>query len=211
MPNYGNAFFSPSTTAYDAGNMPVWLEVKERKTAGGTIDLSGYPKGTVIPLGVPVSLKSMGGTAKLLDTFTVQEAVTAESTSLKIKPVAGAVIPAAGLILGAADSDGKGTAVALTGTPTVEDGVYTFTITAGSFGTLAEGDVLYIFSEAGSGKSALLPDGLTWRQIFVDSDNPTLGTVAVVTKGQILGDRIAEVPDLYKKALPGITFEYESE
>lgn len=210
MSNLGNAFFHRDGKQFPASVTPVWLEVKERKTAGGTVDIEGLPKGTLIPLGIPTSLKVMGGDAKFLETFAVQEAVAADGTSLKIKPVNGAVIPAAGLILGKIDAAGNAAkAVALTGTPTVADGVYTFTIEANALGVLAVGDLLCIISEAGANKKALAPDGLSWRQIYIDSDNAYKGTVAVVTKGQILADRIAALPDFYKASMPGITLEYE--
>lgn len=187
----------------------MWLAVKERKVAGGTVDLTGVAAGTLIPCGIPVSLKTMGGEAKFLETYEVDAAVAAAGTSLKIKPLNG-VVPTAGMILGAVDSTGKAAkAAALSGTPSVSNGVYTFTITAGAFGTLAKGDKLYVISEAGDDKMAVLPDGLSWRQIYVDADGGK-GTVAVVTKGQVLGDRISAVPDFYKAAMPGITFEYET-
>jgi len=209
MSNFGN-FYGSDSKQYDAATMPVWLEVKERKVAGGTVDLTGVAKGTLIPLGIPVSLKTMGGEAKFLEIFGVEAAVSASATTLKIKPLNGAVVPKAGLILGKCDSTGKAAlAAALSGTPSVADGVYTFTITANALGTLAKGDKLYIVSEAGENKAAVLPDGLSWRQIYVDAEGGK-GTVAVVTKGQILGDRIAAVPDFYKAAMPGITFENET-
>lgn len=212
MSNLGNAFFHRDGQQYPASVTPVWLEVKERKIAGGTVDIKGLPKGTLIPLGIPTALKVMGGVARFLETFSVQEAVTASSTSLKIKPENGAVIPAKGLILGKIDSAGNAAkAVALAGDPTVANGVYTFTIEANALGVLAVGDLLCIISEAGENKKALVPDGLSWRQIFIDSDNAYAGTVAVVTKGQILADRIAALPDFYKASMPGITLEYEAE
>lgn len=209
MSNYGNYYGVPADKSYESGVVPVWLEVKERKVAGGTVDLTGVAAGTLIPCGIPVSLKTMGGEAKFLETYEVDAAVAASGTSLKIKPVNG-VAPQAGMILGAVDSTGKAAkAAALSGTPTVSNGVYTFTITAGSLGTLAKGDKLYVISEAGDEKMAVLPDGLSWRQIYVEADGGK-GTVAVVTKGQVLGDRINAVPDFYKAAMPGITFEYET-
>lgn len=212
MSNLGNAFFHQDGKQYPASVQPVWLEVKERKTAGGTVDLTGIKKGTLIPLGIPTVLKVMGGSAKFLETFSVEAAVGSSDTALKIKPVNGAVIPAAGLVLGKIDATGNATkAVALAGTPTVEDGVYNFTISANALGELAKGDILCIISEAGSNKKALAPTGLSWRQIYVDSDNAYAGTVAVVTKGQILADRIAALPEYYKACMPGITLEYEVE
>ena len=59
--------------------------------------------------------------------------------------------------------------------------------------------------------TCLKPTGLSWREIYVSNEGAYAGTVAVVTKGQILGDRIPEMLDFYKDALTGITFEYENE
>lgn len=212
MSNYGNAFFSPDSKQYPASVMPVWLEVKERKIAGGTFSLDGVAKGTIFAAGMPVRLDKMGGTVTILPTFQVVGAVSSSATTLVLKPEAG-VVPAEGMIVGKMTSAGVAAKAAALGAPTAltgEDaGKYSFTITANDFGTLADGDVLVIVSAAGANKAATLPNGLSWRQVVVDSDNATYGTIAVVTKGQVLGDRIPAMPDFYKAAMPGITFEYE--
>lgn len=212
MSNYGNAFFSPDSKQYPGSVMPIWLEVKERKIAGGTFDLTGVPKGTIFSIGMPVRLDKMGGTVTILPTFTVVGAVSSSATTLVLKPQAG-VIPAQGMIVGKMSSAGVAAKAITLGAATpgtgTDAGTYSFTITANSLGELADGDVLVIVSEAGSNKAAVLPNGLSWREVVVDSDNATKGTIAVVTKGQILGDRIPAMPDFYKAAMPGITFEYE--
>ena len=212
MSNYGNAFFSPDSKQYPASVMPVWLEVKERKIAGGTFSLDGVAKGTIFAAGMPVRLDKMGGTVTILPTFLVVGAVSSSATTLVLKPEAG-VVPAEGMIVGKMTSAGVAAKAAALGAPTAltgtDAGKYSFTITANDFGTLADGDVLVIVSAAGANKAATLPNGLSWRQVVVDSDNATYGTIAVVTKGQVLGDRIPAMPDLYKAAMPGITFEYE--
>lgn len=212
MSNYGNAFFTPDSKQYPGSVMPVWLEVKERKIAGGTFSLSGVAKGTIYPAGMPVRLDKMGGTVTLLPTFKVVGAVDSAATTLVLKPETN-IIPAQSMVVGKMSAAGTvakaislGAATALTG---ADAGKYQFTITANSLGALADGDILVIASEAGSNKAAVLPNGLSWRQIVVDSDNATYATVAVVTKGQILADRIPAMPDFYKDAMPGITFEYE--
>lgn len=212
--NFGNAFFTPYSKEYDAQSMPVWLHVWSRKLAGGTLDISGYADGTIIPIGIPVKLDSMGGNVTILPVFNVEEAVTAESTTLVLSAGSG-LAPAKGMIVGLAAADGSvakaitlGDATALTGD---DAGKYQFTITAGSLGTLAANDTLVIASAEGDNATAVKPTGLSWRQVVVDSDTPTLATFAVVTKGQILADRIPAVPDYYKAALPGIDFEYENE
>ena len=212
MSNYGNAFFSPESKQYPGSVMPVWLEVKERKIAGGTFSLSGVTKGTIFPIGMPVRLDKMGGTVTILPTFQVVGAVSSSATTLVLKPQAG-VVPASGMIVGKMTSAGVAAKAAALGTPTpltgTDAGKYQFTITANDFGTLADGDILVVVSAAGANKAAVLPNGLSWREVVVDSDNATLGTIAVVTKGQILGDRIPAMPEEYKDAMPGITFEYE--
>ena len=212
MSNYGNAFFSPDSKTYPASVMPIWLEVKERKIAGGTFSLSGVAKGTIFAAGMPVRLDKMGGTVTILPTFVVVGAVSSSATTLVLKPQSG-VAPAEGMIVGKMTSAGVaakavalGAATPLTGT---DAGKYQFTITANDLGTLSDGDVLVIVSAAGANKAAVLPNGLSWRQVVVDSDNATKGTIAVVTKGQVLGDRIPAMPDYYKAAMPGITCEYE--
>ena len=213
MSNYGNAFFSPESKQFPAAVVPVWLEVKERKIAGGTFSLAGVSKGTIFPAGMPVRLDKMGGTVAILPTFIVVGAVSSAATTLVLKAGAG-VAPAKDMILGKMSAAGTVAkahalpAVASVGTGEHE-GEYTFTITANDFGELADGDILVVAKEAGSSVAAALPNGLSWRQVVVDSDNATVGTIAVVTKGQILGDRIPEMPEEYKAAIPGITFEYE--
>lgn len=215
MSNYGNAFFSPESKKYPGSVVPVWLEVKERKTAGGTVDISDFPKGTLIPAGIPVNLPVMGGTATLLDSFLVVGAVGSSDTSLVLKSITGIYKDPSDLIVGKVDANTGVAAKAIklgTGTPSTSEGhegEVTFTITGASLGTLADGDILHIVSAAGSNKDAVKPTGLSWRQIYIDSDNATYGTVAVVTKGQVLADRIPAVDDYIKNALPGITFEYE--
>lgn len=203
--NFGNVFFHPQDTEYPAQVMPLWLEVKERKTAGGTVNLEGLPVGTLIPAGLPVYLPVMGGEAVILDSYEVLEEVTAESTSIKLKGTNNTV-PSAGLILSAVNSSNKATKAAALG-ERKEDG--SFAITANALGALSVGTKLYVATATGSSKDLRLPNGLTWRQIYVSNKGAYAGTVAVVTKGQILGDRIPEMPDYYKDAIPGITFEYE--
>lgn len=200
---HGNVF-GRTSKRYPASVIPVFMEVKERKLGGGTVSIENLPNGTLIPAGVPVRLAKMGGDAIILDGFKVLAAVTAESTAVKLSDGICGTKPAKGMILGKLNGDTAAKAAAL--------GAYTegtgFAITANSLGTLAEGDVLYLCVEAGSSKKAVLPDGLSWRDILKE-EGDTVASVAVVTKGQVLGDRIPKMPDAYKDALKGITFEYE--
>ena len=207
--NLGNVFFKPVVTEYPAERMPVWVEVKERKLVGGTVSLVGLPKGTQIPLALPVYLPVMGGKAIFLDSYEVQEAVTSGSTSIKLKETNNAV-PEEGFILGVLNANGDGiTKAAALGAYNPETG--SFAIEANSLGALSKGDKLYVAKEAGSDVALQKPTGLSWREIYISNDGAYAGTVSVITKGQILGDRIPEMIDFYKDALTGITFEYENE
>ena len=150
MSNYGNAFFSPESKQYPGSVVPVWLEVKERKIAGGTIDISGYNKGDIIPAGIPVNLPKMGGNATLLDAFTVVGAVTSSGTTVVLKSASGVIKDPSGLVVGkvtettgiAAKAVELGDGTAVTGEG--HEGEFSFAITANALGALSDGDTLYI-------------------------------------------------------------------
>lgn len=199
---HGNVF-GYDAYEYGAERMPVWISVDEQKIAGGVIDISHNKRGDLIPLGIPVYLSKMGEVV-VLDSYKVVGAVTTDATSIKLAKGVYGTMPAEGMILGkVSNGTGKGGALGAT-----EDGE-TFAITAGAFGALNDGDMLLVVSAVGASKAAVLPNGLSRREIFVDTNNPQHATVAVVTKGQILADRIPAISEEYKKALVGITFEYE--
>ena len=208
MKRYGNTFNS-STADYAAGKVPIWLHVDEFYPAGCT--LNGQVVGSVIPVGTPVAVSKLGGEAAVLESFQVVGAVTSESTSVVLKSVGGAVQPRKDLIVGKVGSNGSiARAIALPEVSSVGEGEhageYTFTITAGSLGTLSGGDILVIASEAGSSKAPLYPTGLLYEDVLIGNVGAT-GTI--VTKGQVLGDRIAAIPDAYKPYLTNITFVKE--
>ena len=206
---HGNVFGS-ETKSYDAKSMPLWIDVKEQKLGGGTISLAGYSKGDLIPAAVPVYLPKMGGNAVILDSFEVDGAVTAESTAIELKRGEFGVVPVKGMGKVNA-STGVASKAAALGDYTEGTG---FAITANSLGALSDGDTVYIISEAGSSKAAVKPNGLSRRELYIDFEvgaSAPVGTIAVVTKGQILADRMpAALPAWMEDALNGnITFEHE--
>ncbi len=208
MKNYGNSF-NKGTKDYAAGKVPIWLHVDEFYTAGCT--LNDQPVGIEIPIGTPVYVPKVGGEATVLETFEVVGAVTAEGTSVVLKSVSGAIDPAKDIIVGKVGSNGliakalKLPAVTSEGSGE-HAGEFTFTITANSLGALSDGDILVIASEAGSSKAPLYPTGLLYEEVLIGNVGAT-GTV--VTKGQVLADRIAAIPALYKPYLTNITFVNE--
>lgn len=208
MKKYGNSF-NMGSAEYAAGKVPIWLHVDEFYTAGCT--LNSQPVGAEIPVGTPVYVPKVGGEATVLETFEVVGAVTAEGTSVVLKSVSGAVQPAKDLIVGKVNSNGVvAKALKLPEVTSVGSGEhageYTFTITANSLGALSDGDILVMASAAGSNKAPVMPTGLLYEEVLIGNVGAT-GTV--VTKGQVLADRIAAIPEMYKPYLTNITFVNE--
>lgn len=208
MKKYGNTFNS-GASEYAAGKVPIWLHVDEFYTAGCT--LNTYPVGSVIPIGTPVYVPKVGAEAIVLETFEVVGAVAATDTSVVLKSVSGALNPAKDMIVGKNGSNNVAAKAVKLPAPTSvgsgdHEGEYTFAITAASLGTLSDGDILVMVAEAGSSKPAVMPTGLLYEDVLIGNVGAT-GTV--VTKGQVLADRIAEVPAVYKPYLTNITFVNE--
>lgn len=208
MKKYGNTFNS-GASEYAAGKVPIWLHVDEFYTAGCT--LNTYPVGSVIPIGTPVYVPKVGAEAVVLETFEVVGAVAATDTSVVLKSVSGAVQPAKDMIVGKNGSNNVASKAVKLPAPTSvgsgdHEGEYTFAITANALGVLSDGDILVMVAEAGSSKPAVMPTGLLYEDVLIGNVGAT-GTV--VTKGQVLADRIAEVPAVYKPYLTNITFVNE--
>lgn len=184
--------------------IPVWAEVRGVKHGGGSIDLSGFPVGGVIPAGTPVNLDKSGGTLTPLYLYEVVKVVA--STGVKVT-VRANVAPAVDDFLMVFADEGKGVKV----NKVDEDyyGVYTITLNA-ALGALAAGAILIGADKAddtgSKPKVALLPTGLLWHDI-VKEDGDTWGTGAVVDEGRIYEDRIVGVPSVYKTAMPSVKFE----
>lgn len=209
--NYGNTFGS-GTKEYSASSMPVWLEVKERKIGGGTADISGMADGSFYKAGTPIYLAKMGDTVVVLDAFEVDGAVTSSDTALKLKVGVLGTVPKKDMILGKLSSAGASTVAKAAALPAPDTGkTLEFTITANAFGELSDGDLLYLAVEAGTTKDLVLPSGLSWHDTNPKRSGDTVCSFAVVTKGQILVDRIPSLITAYKNSLAdtGITFEKE--
>lgn len=207
MPSFGNVFGKDSRT-FASEMQPVWISVDESKLSGGTVDVSGLSKGDLIPMALPVYLPKMGGTAQLIIGFSVKANVATTDTAVDFDWSAsyGFKLKKGDIVGKINEATGVASKAAALGDYTEGTG---FAITANDLGALTKGDLLYVISAAGSNKDAVLPNGLSRREIYIDLANPTYATVNVVTKGQILEDRIPAIPAAFKAALPGITFEKE--
>ena len=190
------------------GGIPVWLRIYGKETSGGKLEKLPQA-GETLPAGTLISISQAGGVAKELKTFEVAEAVTAESTEIKIlsggmmpKPVTGEFIMKA-----PSSVTTKGKGIAVTTVTDNKDGTHSITIEANALGTLSKGDVLV--GAAGAGASVniyCVPTGLSQDDVYVE-DGDTEATVASVFSGQIMEDRIQPIPDCVKAVLPQIKFE----
>ena len=217
MKKYGNSF-NQGTKDYAAGKVPIWLHVDEFYTAGCT--LNTQPVGSVIPVGAPVYVPKVGGEAIVLETFEVVGAVTSGSTTIVLKSVGGIMDPHKDLIVGKPNSSnviakavklGAGVPYEGSGSGSGSGagdhtGEFQFTIEANSLGALSDGDILVMAAVDGSNKAAAMPTGLLYEEVEIGNVGAT-GTV--VTKGQVLADRIAAIPAMYKPYLTNITFVNE--
>ncbi|RHV92591.1 hypothetical protein DXA95_12360 [Odoribacter sp. OF09-27XD] len=204
--------FIKKTMKYDAGNMPIWLSVDRRKTAGGT--LKNLPEGpALIPAGTPAYLDEMGGKIEVLETFRVSKAVTSSDTSVEVEATGNLPQITKGQFVMKAPTSYSETGSAITVGAVSEGttpGTKKFTITAGALGELAIGDVLVVADKTGSDASmAILPNGLIWHDLYVH-EGDYAQTAAIVVSGSILESRISPIPGVVKQALPMITFEKEA-
>lgn len=185
--------------------IPVWAEVTGVKHGGGSIDLSAFPVGGVIPAGTPVHLDKAGGILTPLYLYEVVEVSGSTAT------VRANVAPAAGdaLMVFPETVDGAGKAVAVKTVVEDDYGIHTITFTA-AFAEVKEGDLLVVADQAHATdavmKVSLLPEGLLWHDI-VKEEGDTWGTGAVVDTGRIYEDRVVGVPSVYKAAMPSVKFE----
>lgn len=187
--------------------IPVWAEVTGVKHGGGSIDLSEFPAGGVIPAGTPVHLDKSGGTLTPLYLYEVVE-VSADGKEITVRAN---VAPAVGdaLMVFPNTVNGKGKAVAVKTVVEKDYGIHTITFTA-AFAEAKEGVLLVVADKADETgavvKVSSLPEGLLWHDI-VKEEGDIWGTGAVVDTGRIYEDRIVGVPSAYKAAMPSVKFE----
>ncbi len=195
------------------GAYPVWLDVKQKERAGGTIKPLP-PVGTIIPAGSLVRIEEAGGKVTFIETFYVTSHNVSNNQMMfrayknDWKPEAGMILmkPPATLL----PTDGTPATVEYTKIKTVKlDSVsnqYLVT-TEGGLTQMQEGDVLLRGKENGTGVEIIaVPTGLTENDVWIDNGDE-YATVASVFHGEIMEDRIQPVPDCVKRVLPMIKFQ----
>lgn len=191
------------------GSTPIWLNVRQKERSGGTLESEYLVAGTLLRAGSLVGIDSIGGVAKVIETFEVATAVTTTDTVVKVKAFPSYPIPKNGIVLmkapATASTTGKAGAVSAVSLDSVA-GVYELTITAGDLGALAVGDILIRAKSAGASATILaVPTGLTENDVYIE-DGDYAATVASVFDGEIMEDRIQPIPALAKQLLPMIKF-----
>lgn len=142
----------------------MWDVETTREFEGGFLfDKTTVPTGTVkIPKGAFLKVDHTERKAKLVKTAVLAAAITAATTEVRIKK---------GSLLLATDVVGIGAAAVTVGVIDGTNADYdAFTIVEESLGTAASGAVLQTYDSAGTtGKVAVNPDGLNYREIELDA------------------------------------------
>ncbi len=189
--------------------IPVWAEVTGVKHGGGSIDLSNFPVGGVIPAGTPVNLDKAGGTLTPIYFYELVEKLKATDTKAVLYGSAPLTAGGGKLIEVPSTIGGSGTGVAYSAAVDNGDGTHTITIQAEALGEAEAGTIYAEADKAGAGavvENTAVPEGLLWHDI-VKEDGDTWGTGAVVDTGRIYEDRIVGIPSVYKAAMPSVKFE----
>lgn len=141
----------------------MWDVATMKQFDGGFLfDKTTVPTGTEkLPKGVFLKVDLTERTAKVIKTAVLSEAITAESTAVKVNK---------GALLVATDILGIGAKAVTVGTiDTSNEGYDSFAIEANALGAQAKDVVLQTYDAAGaSGKKAVNPDGLNPFEVTLD-------------------------------------------
>lgn len=165
---------------------------------GFAIEKDNLPNGlSTLPKGVFLKVDFTERTCKLIKTAVLYEALASDTTTLKVKKNS---------LLIASDVIGINSKAIVVGNIDTSNSNYdSFTITANSLGTVAQGAILQTYDSAGSsGKSAVNPDGLNITDVVIDT-NPT-GTVLFRVDGVVSSRLPQALTDSIKTSLSKVQF-----
>lgn len=183
---------------------PVWYEIKTVIPGGFTIDLSKYPKGSVLPAGSPIQYNEGTRTAKVYVSAVVFE--DSAGAIVKIKKLMKNSQFSVGQFISKrpANIGGTETGYQIIGIDTSNEEYDVLTLSAAS-GLQANDIVIEVDATGATAKNTVIPNALTHYDIFTDADSKQFTATAVVG-GQIYERRIFPVADETKAKLPKITF-----
>jgi hypothetical protein len=203
--------FGPGKSVATDGMFPVWLEQDGSRIMGGIIDLqatfvSGLKVVDLYPSGIRTATpchKLAVGSYIPIPTFKVVEAVTAESTVVKLAKWDGLAQIKNGMSLALPSDPSKKITTSSSNLKVSADGNYDLTITAGTFGALAVGDSLILEAAA-----AWSVEGLTKSNLEYAGADPTSKlNITLVDRGRLLAGPAPALPAEMKDKLQTIKYE----
>lgn len=192
------------------GGRHVWhLTAKPiGKIPGGfKLDLSTFPRGSVLPGGTPIKYDEATRTAEAHIAVSVYETAAIGATSVKVKKNLGNTVVHSGINLIPAPSAIGGTAAAITVTAVdASNPNYDVLTVAALEAALTESTVLVEADKAGAeAKIKVVPNALTFHDVDVDATSTQEWATAVI-EGMVFERRISPVAAPVKELLTEITF-----
>lgn len=205
--------FVRKENTYDAGNIPVWLGSDRQLIGGGSFAEIPSSLPVTIPPAVPCYLNQSTGKVSLLKVFKViADAASGQADVVIETPEDWTEIAVGDIVMVAPSTlSGSGQSYEITAIDSDTEGQLTISVkdqadTAELAAAIAT-DVLLVIGAtlATDAVMAVMPNGVTKQEIRLE-DGAYDATTPVVNSGSLLGDRIMEVPQCVKDALPMLTY-----
>lgn len=194
----GNNFPSPSYEV--GGSKPIYIEIGKELTGGFTIDLSKFPKGSVVQTGTPIAVDESTRQAKVHIAVKVYEAAASGDTQIKVVKLSGGSTLSSGQFVMVAPTTltGTGTGLTISSVDSTNKEYDVLTLSAALTTAIAVDAILVESDVAGAGaKIKVLPNALSRYAIYVDPSS-TQFTVGAVIEGIVLDRRIPPVLQIIK-------------
>lgn len=201
----GNNF--PEGSFKVGGGRSVWYQRGRCIPGGFTVDLTDFPKGSVVSGGTPILYDEATRTAKVHVAVKVYETAAIGDTAIKVEKLLGNSTLTAGQYVMVAPStvSGTGTGLTIVSVDRSHEGYDVLTVAALE-AAITAGTILVEADKAGAGAViAVVPNALSYYDIYVDSDS-TQFTVTAVVEGTVYERRIPPVADAVKSLFNEITF-----
>jgi len=189
------------------GGRSAWYQTGRCIPGGFAIDLTKFPKGSVVAGGTPVLYDEATRTAKVHVAVKVYEAAAVGATAIKVeKPLGNSALTAGQhVIVAPSAASGTGTGITIASIDRSNE-LYDVLTVAELEAALTAGTILVEADKAGAGaKIAVVPNALSYHDIYVDS-NSTQFSVTAVVEGTVYERRIPPVAAAVKSLFTEITF-----
>jgi hypothetical protein len=191
-----------SKTHTYGGAHHVWKRVNEKFTSGGSLGFLPAV-GEKLPVGTPIAISKMGGTAYPLYFAIASKDADATDTALFIDAGIDYELP----LVGDKISTLSGQELTISAVGDVTAGEVELTVSALT-ADIKIGDVFYLSERDGKSINIVDLKGLTGNDVFMQ-EGDTYATVDIVVDGTVFEDRASFVPVEVRKYMPKILFEKE--